>query len=170
MAKDRTLERDTVWIARVVTYLVYAVVVVTEVILLLGFVLLLFGASPSASFVEWAYRNLERAMAPFRGMFTPIELGTTQQDVEAVLDVSILFAMIVYGLVALGLRALIDWLTGRLRRVQAADAWDQQAAAQREAMARAQAPPVDLTQPAPAPAAAPGWDPAAPGAVPPPRA
>ena len=159
MAKDRTLARDTYWIARLVTYLVYAVVVVTEVILLLGFVLLLFGASPSASFVEWSYRNLERAMAPFRGMFTPIELGTTQQDVEAVLDVSILFAMIVYGLLALGLRALIDWLTGRLHRVRAADAWDQQAAAQREAVARAQAPAVDLTQPAPV----------APGAVAPPR-
>jgi hypothetical protein len=35
-------------------------------------------------------------------------------DGRSVLDVSILFAMIVYGIVALGLNVLINWLTARI--------------------------------------------------------
>ena len=57
-------------------------------------------------------------MSPFRGIFAPIELGTTANDVPAVLDTSILFAMIVYAIVLLGLRELIDWLTLRLLRAR----------------------------------------------------
>ena len=79
------------------------------VILLLGFFLLLFGANPDAPFAEWLYRGLRRVMAPFRGLFEPVKL-----DGRSVLDVSILFAMIVYGIVALFLHALIDWLTARI--------------------------------------------------------
>jgi uncharacterized protein YggT (Ycf19 family) len=97
------------WIARALTYLVYAFVIVALVILLLGFFLLLFGANPDAPFAEWLYRGLRRVMAPFRGLFEPVQL-----DGRSVLDVSILFAMIVYGIVALGLHALIDWLTARI--------------------------------------------------------
>jgi uncharacterized protein YggT (Ycf19 family) len=96
-------------LARALTYLVYAFVVVAMVLLLLGFFLLLFGANPDAPFAEWVFRGLTRVMAPFRGLFEPVPL-----DGRSVLDVSILFAMIVYGLVALGLRALIDWLTDRI--------------------------------------------------------
>ena len=43
--------RSAVWLARAVTYFVYAYVVVVEIILGMGFFLLLFGANPSASFV-----------------------------------------------------------------------------------------------------------------------
>ena len=96
-------------LARALTYLVYAFVLVAMVLLLLGFFLLLFGANPHAAFAEWVFRGLTRVMAPFRGLFEPVAL-----DGRSVLDVSILFAMIVYGLAALGLRALIDWLTDRI--------------------------------------------------------
>jgi uncharacterized protein YggT (Ycf19 family) len=99
-------------IARALTYVVYAFVIVALVLLVLGFFLLLFGANPHAAFAEWVYRSLSRVMAPFRGLFEPIEL-----DGKSILDVSILFAMIVYGFVALGLRALIDWLTERAGEV-----------------------------------------------------
>jgi uncharacterized protein YggT (Ycf19 family) len=92
--------------ARALTYLVYAFVVVALVILLLGFFLKLFGANPAAPFAEWVYRGLRRVMAPFRGLFEPIPL-----DGRSVLDVSMLFAMIVYGIVALALNAVIEWLT-----------------------------------------------------------
>src|SRR5262245_30459641 len=44
-------------VARVLTYLVYAFVLITLVILVLGFFLLLFGANPDAPFSEWAYRS-----------------------------------------------------------------------------------------------------------------
>ena len=119
---DRTEVHDTrrtiTIFARAVTYLLYFFLVAVEIVLALGFLLLLFGASPTASFVEWVYRNLERAMAPFRGMFAPIELGTTGNDVEAVFDTSVLFAMVVYGIVAMLLHTLIAWLTVRLNRLE----------------------------------------------------
>ncbi|WP_162801498.1 YggT family protein [Brachybacterium saurashtrense] len=99
--------------------MLYVYVLVTEVVLVLGFILLLFGANPDASFVQWVYRALERSMEPFRGIFSPIDLGKTGNQVEAVLDTSILFAMIVYGVVALALRAGIDWAALRLYRMGA---------------------------------------------------
>jgi hypothetical protein len=55
------------------------------------------------------YRGLKRVLAPFWGLFEPVQL-----DGRSVLDVSVLFAMIVYALVALLLRALIGRLTGRI--------------------------------------------------------
>ena len=96
-------------LARALTYLVYGFVLVAMVLLLLGFFLLLFGANPDAPFAEWVYRGLERVMAPFRGLFEPVPL-----DGRSVLDVSILFAMIVYGLAAFALKAAIDWLSDRI--------------------------------------------------------
>lgn len=110
--------RDTgagvVWGARALTYLVYAFVVVALVILLLGFFLLLFGANPDAPFAAWVYRGLDRVMAPFRGIFEQVELNG-----DSVLDVSVLFAMIVYGIAGLFLRQLIDWLSDRLTGLRA---------------------------------------------------
>ena len=94
-------------IARALTYLVYAFVIVALIILLLGFFLQLFGANPDAPFAEWLYRGLRRVMAPFRGLFEPVAL-----DGRSVLDVSILFAMLVYAIVGLALHAFIEWLTG----------------------------------------------------------
>ena len=96
-------------IARVLTYLVYAFVLISLVILVLGFFLLLFGANPDAPFAEWAYRSLDRVMAPFRGIFESVQLNG-----ESVLDTSVLFAMIVYGIVGIALSALIHWLTDKL--------------------------------------------------------
>lgn len=96
-------------IARALTGLAYVFVVAALVILLFGFFLLLFGADPHAPFAEWVYRALERVMAPFRGLFEPVRL-----DGRSVLDVSILFAMLVYGIAALCLHATIHWLTARI--------------------------------------------------------
>jgi uncharacterized protein YggT (Ycf19 family) len=100
-------------IARVLTYLVYAWVIVSLVILTFGFFLLLFGANPDAAFAAWVYRGLERVMAPFRGIFEPVRL-----DGRSVLDVSVLFAMIVYGIVAMVLHGLIGWLTARAAELE----------------------------------------------------
>jgi hypothetical protein len=110
-------KRTITYIARGVTYFLYFYIIVVEIILTLGFFLLLFGANPSASFVEWVYRALERVMDPFRGMFAPVELGLTGNGVHAVLDTSILFAMLIYLLIAIGLQGLIRWLTIRLHRL-----------------------------------------------------
>jgi uncharacterized protein YggT (Ycf19 family) len=106
--------------ARLLTYLVYAFVLVALTILAFGFILLLFGANPDAQFAEWVYRSLERVMAPFRGLFEPVVL-----DGDSILDPSVLFAMIVYGFAGLLIKGLIDWLTRRLttaRMQEAAEA------------------------------------------------
>ncbi len=115
-------ERKVVLMAtRVISYLVYAYLIVVEIILLIGFFLLLFGANPTAGFTQWAYRNLDRVMAPFRGIFSPIDLGATGNDVQATFDTSVLFAMIVYGIVALVLSSLIAWLSSRIHQVENAE-------------------------------------------------
>jgi hypothetical protein len=114
--------RIVVTVARALSYLVYAYVVAVEIILGLGFFLLLFGANPSAGFTEWVYRNLARVMAPFRGIFTPIELGTTAGNVPSIFETSVLFAMVVYGILAMLLCALISWLTTKLLTLRAQEA------------------------------------------------
>jgi uncharacterized protein YggT (Ycf19 family) len=101
-------------IARALTYLVYAFAIVTVVLLMLGCILELFGANPDAPFAEWLYRGLARAMAPFRGLFEPVPLNG-----RSVLDPTILFAMLVYGIVAFALGGLIGWLTGRILELRA---------------------------------------------------
>jgi hypothetical protein len=121
---DHAVKRGTIWIARAVSYLVYAYLLIVEVILLMGFLLLLFGANPSSSFVDWAYRNLERAMRPFRGIFAPVEIGTAGNDVEAIFDTSIVFAMIMYAIVAIAVSALIGWLTSKISMVDRGRALD----------------------------------------------
>ncbi len=114
----------TVWLARGLAYVAYAFVIVTQFILVQGFFLLLLGANPSSGYVNWAYRNLNRAMEPFSGIFDPIVFNG-----DAVLDTSILFAMFIYGLLILLIRALLDWLTFRLGRLERMHAAEQAAAA-----------------------------------------
>jgi uncharacterized protein YggT (Ycf19 family) len=94
--------------ARAVTYLAYAWVIASMIILVFGFFLLLFNANPDAGFSEWVYRQLARVMEPFRGIFP-----TVSTSEGSTLDVSILFAMLVYGLLGLGVKSLIDWVTYR---------------------------------------------------------
>lgn len=113
---DRDPKQVSVWMARAIAYVVYAYVLITEFILLQGFLLKLLGANPGSSYVDWAYRSLERVMSPFRGIFEPVDL-----DGNAVLDTSIIFAMVIYGIVALLVRALLDWLTFRLQLLDSED-------------------------------------------------
>lgn len=104
------------WILRVsrwVVLFVYAVVTVNLVLLSLGFTLRLFGASTDASFTRWVYRNVDRIMEPFRGMF-PTQPITDR----SVLDVSLLFAMIVYAVAGIALHALVTWLAVRIAEIQ----------------------------------------------------
>lgn len=115
------IRRTALWVSRAISFVVYVYVLVVEIILILGFLLLLLGANPSSGFVEWVYRSLDRAMRPFRGIFEPIELGTTQADVPSVLETSVLFAMVVYAILALVVHALLSWLNHRLDRLDHMD-------------------------------------------------
>jgi uncharacterized protein YggT (Ycf19 family) len=108
-------------IGRVLSYLAWFWVLVTLIFLGLGFILLLLAANPNAGFVEWVYRSVDRAMTPFRGIFEPIQLGD-----QSVFDTSILFAMVVYSIVGLGIRALLDWLSLRMVRLDAELRWHEE--------------------------------------------
>jgi uncharacterized protein YggT (Ycf19 family) len=99
--------------SRVLSWFVYAFVVLVVILLTIAFVLELFGANPSAGFSQWIYDSTERAMQPFRGLFPPVEVTD-----KSTLDVSLLFAMFMYGLVALGVNALINWLTHTLHTTE----------------------------------------------------
>ena len=157
------MRRAVLWVARALTWLLNAYILIVEIILLLGFLLLLGGANPSSSFVEWAYRNLDRVMKPFRGIFEPIEIGTTSGDVPAVVETSVLFAMIVYGILLIVVQALLQWLHSRMdrldredaeyRRQQIADRQRQYTAMQQSApgYAPTTATPVTPTTPSPTP-------------------
>jgi uncharacterized protein YggT (Ycf19 family) len=131
-----------VWAARALVDLVYFFVTVALIILTFGFFLLLFGANPDAAFAEWVYRSLERVMAPFRGLFESIPLNG-----QSVLDVSVLFAMIVYGIAAMALRALIDWLTYRVDLIRRREAYEQAIAQPPATATVAQAPPYQTAPP-----------------------
>ncbi len=97
--------------AKGLVIVVNVVVMITFVMLSLGFFLHLVGASPEASFVDWVYRNTERAMQPFRGMF-PVQTI----DDRSVFDASLLFAAALYGFGAIALHAVVDYLSARVRR------------------------------------------------------
>jgi hypothetical protein len=115
------VRRAALWLSRAISYVAYAYLMIVEIILFLGFLLLLLGANPSSSFVEWVYRSMDRAMRPFRGIFEPIEIGVTQADVPSIFETSVVFAMIVYAILALVIHALTEWLNGRLHRLDRED-------------------------------------------------
>ena len=96
-------------LARGIVFFIYAVVVACLALLTTGFILRLFGASTDASFTEWVYRNVDRVMEPFRGMFP-----TPAVTDRSVVDFSLLFAMVVYAVGAIGLHALVSWLADRV--------------------------------------------------------
>ena len=109
-------------ISKILLWVVYVWVVINLVLLFVAFWLRLFGANPQAEFTQWVYRSVSRSMAPFRGIFEPIVLSD-----QSVLDTSLLFAMIIYGVVALLLRVGIDWVTdyvAKRRRRLESEVWD----------------------------------------------
>ena len=108
MANDATLKG--LRFARVIVWLVYALFIAAVVILVLAFFLLLFNASPAADFTQWVYRSADRVLQPFRGIFPTAEVG----DRGSVIDFAILFAIIMYGIFAMVVHAVVGWLDARI--------------------------------------------------------
>ena len=98
-------------IGKVLVWIVYALAVATACLLIMAFLLRLAGANPGSAFVDWVYRNAELAMRPFRGIFPTHELGGA-----AVVDLSLLFAALMYLIVALLVDIGLRWITNHLRR------------------------------------------------------
>lgn len=166
-------------ITRFVAWVVYAVVLVEVALLITAFLLRLFGANPDAGFTEWTYRSVDRAMEPFSGIFPTQELSG-----DSVLDFSLLFAAVIYLILAFLIDAVLRWLGRQLhdreRRVaelRAAsrnaetreyEAAQQAAAQERAARHTAAAVQAATTEQQPATGTPPATD-APPGQPPPPR-
>jgi uncharacterized protein YggT (Ycf19 family) len=116
-AEERSSLPLVIRAARVVVWIFYALVLVKVGLLLTAFVLRLLGANPEAGFTDWVYRSADNSMEPFRGIFPTREIGQGSE-----LDASLLFAAIVYVVLAILLDLALRWLSSRLaeqqRRVQ----------------------------------------------------
>lgn len=104
--------------AKVVVWLIYAFFVLAVIFLALKFFLLLFNASTDAAFTEWVYRSADRVLEPFRGIF-PSKTG----DNGSVVDFAVLFAIIVYGILALLAHAAVAWIDRRIQQQRAEAKW-----------------------------------------------
>lgn len=102
-------------IGRAVVWLFYAIALANAALLATAFMLRLFGANPDAGFTEWVYRSTERSMRPFRGIFPDRAIGEA-----SVLDMSLLFAALVYLVAAVVIDGLFRWLGHKLAEQQAA--------------------------------------------------
>jgi hypothetical protein len=116
--------RTVAWgVGRAIVWFVYAFALIAIVIATLAFVLQLLGANPNSGFAQWVYRSASRVTAPFRGIFPSHVSG------NSVLDVSLLFAIIMYALFALLIHVLIDYIERRRAESLSRDRYEAQQAA-----------------------------------------
>jgi uncharacterized protein YggT (Ycf19 family) len=107
---DRSGSTTALRFAKGLVWLVYGYFVLAVIILVLAFFLLLFNANTDASFTEWVYRSANRVLEPFRGIFPAVTA-----DNGSVLDFAVLFAIVMYGIFALVVHAVVSWLDQKIR-------------------------------------------------------
>ena len=95
--------------ARVLVWIVYALVLFAVFVLGFAFFFKLTDANPDASFVDWIYGMSDTLAAPFREIWE-----ATESDGGSVFDWSLLFAMFMYLLVAIGVHAIISAIDRRM--------------------------------------------------------
>lgn len=96
-------------ISRVLIVTVYIFATACTILLAMAFFLELFNANEGTDFVAWVLRATERIMQPFRGIFPTIE-----GEHGSAFEPSLLFAMFMYWLLALGMDALVGWIDRRI--------------------------------------------------------
>lgn len=120
-------------VSKVISWLFYFWVMIGIVFMTMRVFLLATSANMNAGFSNFVWQVSQDYMQPFRGIFPTKSLGET-----GYLDVSAIFAIIVYLFLAWGFKALIDYVQGKIDMNKA----EQQAAirkaeAQKAAQARA---------------------------------
>jgi uncharacterized protein YggT (Ycf19 family) len=104
-------------VCRILVWLVYAFALVATVLLLIAFFLQLTGANPAAPFASWVYRSTNVLLEPFRSLY-PTQKITGQSQ----LNLSIVFAIFMYGLFAVVFDAAVGWFDRWIRRTRLAEA------------------------------------------------
>lgn len=102
--------------AKVLVWLVYAYFVLALIILVAAFFLQLFNANPTAGFTEWVYRSGDRVLEPFRGIFPSVSFGR-----GSVIDFAVLFAIIMYGIFALVVHGVVNWIDTKIASLRRAN-------------------------------------------------
>lgn len=92
-------------IARALAGFINFFLAIAEIFLGLRIILRFFAANPTVHFVHWVYTSSSVLLEPFRGIFATEVIGRNH-----VVDFSALFAMMVYGLLALAFSSLVVWL------------------------------------------------------------
>ncbi len=102
------------WVGRMLAWLVFAFSLVAAVLLLIAFFLQLTGANPAAPFAAWVYRGTDLLLQPFRALYPTVKGHTGQSE----LNLSLVFAILMYGLFALVFDGLVGWFDRWIRRVR----------------------------------------------------
>ena len=92
-------------VARFIVGLINFFLGLAEIFLGLRIFFRLLAANPNVSFVQWIYTSSNVLLQPFRGIFPTAVIARNR-----IVDFSAIFAMIVYGLVALLFVALIGYI------------------------------------------------------------
>lgn len=109
MSKPLNSTLSFIKFSRVISYTIYAFVVIAVVSLAFGFFLLLFGANAETPFVKFIYNIAYEFMQPFRGIFPPKSVGET-----GYFSTTALFAIIVYLMAGAGLQSLISYINVKM--------------------------------------------------------
>ena len=106
----RTTDRDATSY-QTIEYLVYFMFGILEILLIFRFVLKLMGAGSSSAFVNFIYTVTGILILPFEGIFS--RLFTKGVETTSVIEPATLIAIIVYGVIAIGIVKLIRILSGK---------------------------------------------------------
>lgn len=96
-------------LSKIAAWLMYAWVLFGIIMLAFRVFLLAFSASTASGFFQFVINTSNQYLNPFRGLFPPHPVGST-----GYLDVSALFAIIVYIFVAWGFSALMNYIQGKI--------------------------------------------------------
>ncbi len=96
-------------LSKVAAWLMYLWVLFGIIVLVLRVLLLAFSASTTAGFYQFVINTSTQYLNPFRGLFPPHTVGET-----GYLDVSALFAIVVYIFVAWGFSALTSYVQSKI--------------------------------------------------------
>lgn len=96
-------------LSKVLVWIMYFWVLIGIISLVLRTLLLAFSANPTAGFSQFIAKVSNDYMQPFRGIFPPHSIGET-----GYLDVSAIFAIVVYIFVAWGVSSLIGYVQNKI--------------------------------------------------------
>ena len=92
-------------VSKIIVWLMYIWVMIGVIALALRVFLLAASANAGSGFTNFIYKLSNDYLEPFRGIFTPKDVGET-----GYLDVAAMFAIIIYLLIAWGFKTLIHYI------------------------------------------------------------